>query len=137
VTDQEFRDADTRLIEHADKVLLNRKAAYAQEGDRLANFKETAIATGLTPEKVCEVYLYKALSSMLKILHGAPAIGESLDDRFSDPLNYVRLAYGLVCERNAKKAPVNYDSLLAQYKPPKRDPLLERLVPRAANRILD
>lgn len=99
MNDAQFEAVDAELLAQSNKILLNRKGAYAQDGDRLANFKETGAMVGLTPEKVCEVYLYKALTAMLKILHGAPAIGETRLERFGDVLNYVRLAYGLVCER--------------------------------------
>ena len=102
MTNDDFERVDGELLAHASSVLLNRKAMYARDTDRLANFKETALRAGITPEKVCEIYLEKALSAMIKILHGAPAIGETLNDRFADPLNYVRLAYALVRDRDMK-----------------------------------
>ena len=134
MTDEEFEAIDSKLLEHADKVLLNRKGAYAQAHDRLANFKEASQRTGLTPEKVCEVYLEKALSAMLKILHGAPAIGETVLDRFSDPLNYVRLAHGLVMEKQVHK-PLEVkvgEALMIMNKSVKPTPL-----ERALNRYVD
>lgn len=105
MTEQEFERVDHELLEKSNAILLNRKKAYAQDNDRLANFKETASMVGLTPEKVCEVYLYKALTAMMKILHGRPAVGETALERFVDTLNYVRLAYALHREGRVLKAP--------------------------------
>lgn len=146
MTNAEFEAIDAELIAHSNKVLLNRKDAYAVEGDRLDNFKATARATGLTPEKVCETYLHKALSSMVKILHGAPAIGESLMDRFSDPLNYVRLAYALVKEKEARIETFRLPETMQSVSGAARDPLGCYVIPlnrgrgraqQAANRVID
>lgn len=111
MTDKEFERVAQLLFDQANKTLLNRRDAYATDDDRLANFKQTGEATGLTPEKVCETYLYKALSSMLKILHGKPAIGETVLERFADPFNYIILAFALWAEKHPEQLPATKEEL--------------------------
>jgi hypothetical protein len=99
MTNDEFTKIDAELLAASNAVLLERETSYAEGGDRLANFKRIAREVGLTPEKVCEVYLHKALCSVTKLLNGQEVKGEPVVSRFSDVMNYVRLAYALIREK--------------------------------------
>lgn len=98
MTDQEFEVVDAELLKAADAVLIQRRGAYAKDGDKLANFKMVAAETGLTPAKVCEVYMRKANIAIGKLMNGQEVPGETKLERFCDALNYVRLAYAIMKE---------------------------------------
>lgn len=100
MTQEEFEIVDRELLKVADAVLLQRRGAYAKDGDKLANFKMVAAETGLTSAKVCEVYMRKANIAVGKLLNGQEVPGETREERFADALNYVRLAYAICRERD-------------------------------------
>lgn len=102
MTEQEFEVVDAELQKAADAVLIQRRGAYAKDGDKLANFKMVAAETGLTPAKVCEVYMRKANIAIGKLMNGQEVPGETKLERFCDAFNYVRLAFAIMKEGEPK-----------------------------------
>ena len=96
-----FQRYETELVEAATAILAQRNVAYAENDDYLANFRRISRATGLTPAKVCEVYMQKALTAMSKLLNGQDVPGETMTERFADMFNYVKLAYAICREDNS------------------------------------
>jgi hypothetical protein len=93
---KDFKNAMESLDTMCDEVLCNRQEAYADE-DRLSNFKQIAMLTGLMPEQVCMVLHAKHFVALAK------AIGEgritNLMQFITDIINYQRLLYALLEER--------------------------------------
>jgi hypothetical protein len=112
----EFERIDRELTEAANKVLNQRRQAYAGNGDVLRNFKQVAEATGLSVAKVWEVYFRKALNAACAVVAGGETAGESREERIVDLLNYVRLGNAIAQENN---------TVLAEGKPTAQEPVKE------------
>jgi hypothetical protein len=99
MTNDQFIALDASLLRKAEAILNQRKAGYATEDDRLANFKEGAKRSGITPLQVCHLYLQKGLSVVDKIAQGTLPPGETIEERIGDAINYLRLFYACYKER--------------------------------------
>ena len=93
MTNDQFIALDASLLRKAEAILNQRKAGYATQDDRLANFKEGAKRSGITPLQVCHLYLQKGLSVVDKIAQGTLPPGETIEERICDAINYLRLFY--------------------------------------------
>ena len=152
MTKAEFDTLRTELAECADKVLNQKRRAYAGDADVLANFTQLANEVGLTPVKVWEVLMRKALNAMIRTANGEDLGGESAIERFVDFRNYVDLGFALSRQRPPaeKKRFIQFE----RYQPPimvtaemvkewaapfsKRGEVPSEVPsPKAANRILD
>lgn len=100
MTNDQFIALDSALLRRAEEILNQRKAGYATDSDRLANFKEGAARSGITPLQVCHLYLQKGLSVLDKFAQGREVPGETVEERFCDAINYIRLMYALYKEQN-------------------------------------
>lgn len=98
MTNAEFLTLDSALLKRAEEILNQRKGAYATEGDRFANFKEGAARSGITPLQVCHLYMQKGFSVLDKFAQGKVVPGETVEERFCDAINYIRLMYALYKE---------------------------------------
>ena len=99
----EFNKIVNKRIDLIQTVLVDKAAEYASEGDRLANFKDGAIFTGLTPEKTLWTYMAKHLASVKKIIDEIeedklPTI-ELLEEKVGDSINYFILLEAVIKER--------------------------------------
>ena len=78
-----------------------KQAAYTHHSeDVLANFKIISITSGMTPLQVLNVYKAKhdiALSTYINTQLEA----EPVETRIADLMNYLELAYALICEIKA------------------------------------
>jgi hypothetical protein len=92
----DFNDVIESLDKMCDDVLRNRQEAYADE-DRLSNFKQIAMLTGLTPEQVCIVLHAKHFVALAKAIGGGHVV--NLVQYITDIINYQRLLYALLAER--------------------------------------
>ena len=76
---------------------------YAPGADRLANFKEAAKRTGMTPEQVLLVYLDKHYASISNYIKDKASgvvrpLSEPIDGRLDDIITYCLLAKALFGE---------------------------------------
>lgn len=101
MTNDQFIALDSALLRRAEEILNQRKGAYATNSDRLANFKEGAARSGITPLQVCHLYLQKGLSVVDKIAQGNLPPGETIEERICDAINYLRLFYACYKEANS------------------------------------
>ena len=99
----EFNKIVNNRIDLIQSVLVNKAAEYASDGDRLANFKDGATITGLTPELTLWAYMAKHLASVKKIIDEIgddklPSI-ELLEEKVGDSINYFILLEAVIKER--------------------------------------
>lgn len=77
---------------------------YAENDDRLANFKQIAAQTGITPFQVWAVYAGKHSDSIFKAIRRNPTLpvkkGEPLSENIKDVIAYHLLLLGLLKEAN-------------------------------------
>ena len=69
--------------------------------DKLANFKNVASTTGLTPLQVWSVYFQKHIASILNYVKDGKIYSEPIRGRFQDARNYLALGIALIDELNA------------------------------------
>lgn len=98
MTHDEFTTIDAELMATCNAVLEQRGRAYASDQDRFANFREVAEQTGLTPLAVCHIYMLKGFSVINKLMRGETVEGETVQERFADAINYLRIAYAMRAE---------------------------------------
>lgn len=82
-------------------VLGDRSTIYAEDTDRLANFREIAVDTGLSPQMVCLVLMSKhrvALTNMIR--KGQVPPPAKLNEWITDLHNYYYLLEALCSEDN-------------------------------------
>jgi len=93
------------LIDKALRILKTKSIDYAEEGDRLAEFRETAKDLGITMRQALGVGLNKHLRSIKKWVRGETLKGEPIEEKLLDNLVYSLLAYKIAKEerRNCEK----------------------------------
>lgn len=92
---------DAEFDEMLDKclhVLKTKSLDYAEEGDRLAEFRRTAKKNGVTMRQVWGIYTDKHLESIDKWKRGQELLGEPVEDKLMDIIVYCLLAYKMVKE---------------------------------------
>lgn len=113
MTQEDFVKVDAVLLATSNEVLIQRGGAYATDGDRLDNFKKIAAQAGVTPMTVCFIFLLKGIAVLEKFSQGKKVPGETVAERFSDALNYVRLLHALYLEMNGLDKPTLQDLSVA------------------------
>ena len=84
-----------------DKTLVTKGAEYEANGDRLSNFKEIAMLTGLKSAQVAVVLKLKGEISLIKkIFEGKPMTEEFVNEKLGDEYNYVPLIKALLVDEN-------------------------------------
>lgn len=73
---------------------------YAGDEDALANFKETAKATGITPEQAWSVFATKHWSAIMVYVREGAVQSEPVEGRIHDAILYLLLLLGLVREKS-------------------------------------
>ena len=103
MTNNDFNKIVSESIDLIQTVLVNKAREYASEGDRLANFKDGAMITGLTPEMTLWAYMAKHLSSIKKIIddmgNGELPTEELLNEKIGDAINYLILLKATIKEQ--------------------------------------
>lgn len=94
---------DQMIVE--EKAIMDRKGPdYTNDNlDRLANFKETAKAYGMTPLQALGVHFEKHCSTFRKFSKGRKLTGEGIKSKISDMRNYLLLARALIEEDEQKQ----------------------------------
>lgn len=97
---REFDEVIQELSEHRNGVADEKRTDYTKgDKDVLANFKNVAESTGVTPLQVWLVYSQKhfdAISTYVKT--GGQSESEPIKERFGDLLNYLELGWALIEE---------------------------------------
>lgn len=94
-----------QLIDEAHQIEAAKRPAYTiGSPDVLANFKRVADRTGATPGQVLATYMLKHVDAVTSALcqPGLPQ-AEAIIGRFADLINYCKLGYALISERDADK----------------------------------
>lgn len=113
MTNEEFNRLDAEFLARCNAVFEQRGNSYGSQTDRFANFKEAAQQTSMTPLQVCHLYLLKGMSVVNKILRGETPAGETVDERFSDAVNYLRLARTMMLELKPSLLIVDEQNMVA------------------------
>jgi LPS sulfotransferase NodH len=95
-----YDKAKLELLELAEKIETAKRPGYTQNSvDVLENFKKAAEMTGVTPMQVWGAYFYKHTAALLSYAKD-PTIpqAESLEGRFADALNYLKLGFYMIKE---------------------------------------
>ena len=102
---QEFEQHYQDLKSHIDKLLLKKRAEYANsedEGDRLSNFKQVISLFETNPAMVCMMYQSKHYASLVKICQdidkGIYPTREILLEKAGDLVAYSFLLYAQLVE---------------------------------------
>jgi hypothetical protein len=107
----EYDDVACSLLADAHEIETSKRPAYTSgSADVLANFKSIAARTGATPGQVLTVYMLKHIDAITAALcmPGLPQ-AESVESRFADAVNYLKLGYALVVEREGSSSGVESD----------------------------
>lgn len=89
------------LIDKALRVMKTKSVDYAQEGDRLAQFRRAAKKYNVSMRTVLAIYMDKHLASMEKWLGGEDLKGEPVEEKFLDMVVYSLLGYKIAKEERA------------------------------------
>lgn len=104
---KEFEKHSQDLINHCWKLLFSKCKEYANNEDRLANFKQPTSLFKTNPAKICLMYDSKHIASMVKIADdvdkGILPSKELLKEKVGDYINYGLLFYGNMLELMGKK----------------------------------
>ena len=101
-TSQDFEQYYTQVEAHCRELLLGKAAEYANNDDRLANFKQPTSMMKTNQAKVCLWYAMKHIASIAKIVDdidkGIYPSDEMLMEKVGDYINYGFLLYANVKE---------------------------------------
>ena len=88
----EFEKILQDRLNKIESVLSNKAKEYAQQGDRLFNFKVAANINRTTPEKALWGMATKHLVSVIDLVEGRlPATKENVNEKCGDMINYLIL----------------------------------------------
>ena len=95
-------DMEELFNEQVDKewdILIQRGNAYADEDDRLSNFKKVAEVWGMTPLEYTMIHIVDKLMRLQRAIKGVEKVApESVEDYIIDARNYLFLLWCLVTE---------------------------------------
>jgi hypothetical protein len=102
---KEYEELTDGLMKKAMFIEHSKRPAYTVgSADVLANFKRVGERTELAPEKVAMIYFLKHIDSIQSMVVKQNQIDpEPMDERFCDAINYLRLLYALLYERELGK----------------------------------
>lgn len=92
-----------------EEIAKKRPAYTIGSDDVLANFKRNASMLGVNPLLVWAIYTTKHLDSILAYIKSGIQSNETIDGRFTDLYNYVKVGYALYIEEKNKDLPFYAD----------------------------
>ncbi len=100
MTNNDFYQLLKQMNEEEEKTMVSKGKEYTiGSDDKLANFKQVAKDTGLTPMQVWAVYFLKHIASICNyVKDGREASNEPISGRIMDARNYLALLRGLIEE---------------------------------------
>ena len=100
------------LLEKCLHTLKTKALDYANEDDRLAELRETAVELKITMKQALGVYMNKHLRSIFKWFRGEELKGEPVEEKFLDIIVYSLLGYKLALEERRVTFPPMMPPLL-------------------------
>ena len=98
---QEFEQLSKELLDRCWELLFSKSKEYANNEDRLANFKQPTSLFHTNQAKVCLFYDSKHIASMVKMAEdidkGILPSKELLAEKVGDYINYGLLFYANIC----------------------------------------
>ena len=88
----QFHVALDAIFDEARATFDKKNADYAKQDDVLAAFRRQAEATGLSVRQVWAVHFTKQVEAVLTWSKNGELVGEGLDSRLADVLNYLAFA---------------------------------------------
>lgn len=99
---EEFEKASKEVIDHCWGLLFSKSKEYANDNDRLKNFKMATSLFSTNQAKICLMYDTKHIASMVKIAEdvdkGILPTKELLMEKVGDYINYGLLYYANMLE---------------------------------------
>lgn len=102
MTTAEYDRVADELAALARQIEMSKRPGYTLGSvDVLANFKQVADRAGITPGQAWTVYFLKHVDAITAIMTRPDLpVSEEPPGRFADGLNYLRLGYALLKERD-------------------------------------
>lgn len=104
---KDFNNFVITKLEECQKVMGLKNLEYANDGDKLSNFKQTAVLKGETPEKALWGMWAKHIISIKKIIEdldtGIAPSESLLAEKCIDMINYPLLLEALMMERRPQR----------------------------------
>lgn len=99
MTPEKFEIILQNRLKSIQEVLGSKSKEYAQEGDRLFNFKLAAQINGITPEKALWGMATKHLVSVMDLVNGRlEAAPYMINEKIGDLVNYLLLLEAILLE---------------------------------------
>ena len=99
MTTKKFNENNEYIFTEATRRLSSKNKEYANENDRLHNFKCNAEYVGLSPDKVGMILLMKNLTALKDgIMDNREMSIEFIDEKLIDTICYLSLLRGLLIE---------------------------------------
>lgn len=99
MTQDEFNVLVTKRLTKCKKVLCIKAEDYANDKDRLHNFKDGAFLTGQTPEQYALSLITKHIIAIRdKLLKAEPMTPEFVSEKIGDIINYMLLMEAIITE---------------------------------------
>ena len=103
------------LVENARKrqntILSLKGADYADNNDRLSNFKQVAALLGVDQTTVAGVYFLKHVIAICRAIRDKTLSSEPLEGRFDDAVNYLYLLEACFDEQDDKRQEEAFDAI--------------------------
>ena len=106
MTFEEFEKYWQGLIAEAWAIQTKKGVDYAGREDKLANFKNVAQATGLTPLQVWGVYAKKHIDAVFNFVKHGQVESEPIRGRIVDIINYLSFVEPLAAETQTIKVDI-------------------------------
>jgi len=91
------------LLQRCFDILKTKSADYAEDGDRLAEFRETSKECGISMRQTLGVYMNKHLRSVKKWVRGEQLKGEPVEEKLLDIIVYCLLGYKMLKEERYER----------------------------------
>lgn len=101
MTELEFNRLREQFNDECTQALGLKGKEYSGVGDRLGNFKRLATALGLSPEKICLVYMVKHIEAIHSFVRDGKVYSEPIRGRLMDARNYIDLLLALIEDKDA------------------------------------
>ena len=96
---KEFNTSVENITDNMKKTLMSKAIEYANETDRLHNFKTIAQFVGITPAQVAIVLLLKNFTSLKdKIFDGSELKEDFVNEKLGDTLCYLTLLNSVISD---------------------------------------
>lgn len=97
----EYDKVANGLLSLAHEIEISKRPGYTGGSiDVLANFKGVAARAGITTEQAWAVYFLKHIDAIVSIMTKPElAVSEAPPGRFADAVNYLKLGYAILQER--------------------------------------